>query len=186
MNQTIDAIVNEVLYRLGHTTKVHLIQGLDYSNAEVERYGLSCYVTTFSELDASIPLMLPELTTSQMMSVASGIPVDEVSNWAIQALLCGICVYVDASTLGLYALPNVQTPLRRKHDEALAFLIESGLKIQRKKNDILWFEGDLLCEKQVIEWTRAGIQQVKLKKACVVTPAASDALRTSQMKWDKE
>ncbi len=189
MNLEIDAIVKEVLFRLGHTTKTHVIQGMTYPEIDIKDFGYTQWIASREALEKGMILWLPGLTGPQMMSVAAGMPIDELSTWCLEALLKGVEVHVKKERLGFNPDACVPSPLVKKHVEALALLMNSGLKVAedvQRGTTTKYYDGSLLCEKEVLNWSRASVEEVVLSKHTLLTPAAMDALRSEKIKWRKE
>jgi hypothetical protein len=189
VNLNVDAIVMEVLFRLGHTTKAHLIKGFDYPETDQPDYGYTQWIASRDALLENMILWIPQLTSAQMMSVASGMPIDELSAWCLDALLKGVKVHVKKERLGFDPEACVPSPLTRKHVEALKLLVDSGLNVVEKTksgSSVKYYDGRLLCEKEVMKWTRESIRELIVSDQTLLTPAAMDALRSEQIKWRKE
>lgn len=189
MDLNVDAIVREVLFRLGHTTKTHLIEGVEYPEIDLADFGYTQWIASKDALEQDMVLWIPELTSAQMMSVAAGTPIDTLSSWCLEALLKGVQVHVKKERLGFNPDLCVPSPLVRKHVESLKLLMDSGLKVVEKSRGtvgIKYYDGKLLCEKEVLKWTRESVKEVIVGDKTLLTPAAMDALRTEQIKWRKE
>lgn len=189
MNLNVDAIVKEVLFRIGHTTKTHLIEGIEYPEIDKDDFGYTQWIASRDALEPEMVLWIPELSSAQMMSIASGMPMDVLSTWCLDALMKGVKVHVKKERLGFNPDNYVPSPLVKKHIEALKLLMDSGLKVVEKVhkgNAIKYYDGRLLCEKEVLRWTREAVKEVVVSNQTLLTPAAMDALRSEQIKWRKE
>lgn len=189
MNLEIDMIVKEVLFRLGHISKAYVIKGMEYQKSDIENLGYIESIEFKETLEEGMVLWIPQLTGSQMMSIAAGISTDELSEWCLEALLKGVKVHVKKERVGFDFECCVFSPLVKKHMEALEILIKSGLKIVeniQKGAVTKYYNGNLLCEKEVVGWTKDSVKEVVLSKGTLLTPAAADTLKSEQIKWRKE
>ena len=189
MNLDIDAIVKEVLFRIGHTNKTHLINGMVYPEVDLKDFGYTTLISKMEELEKDMILWVPSLSSPQMMSIAAGIPVDDLSNWCLYALLKGVKKKIKKERLEFNQDSFEYSPLLRKHIEALELLKSSGLKIvdsSKSTNSLKYYDKKVLGEKEVLNWSREAIKEVVLGEKTILTPLGEDALRSKQIKWRKE
>ena len=189
MNLDIDGIVKEVLFRIGHLNKAHLISGIVYPEDDLKDFGYVNLIEKMEELQKDTILWLPALSSSQMMSIAAGIPVDELSNWCLYALLKGVKVHVKKERLEFKEDLFEYSPLLKKHIEALELLKSSGLTIideNQTPSSLKYYDKKILGEKEVLSWSREAVKEVVLGQNTILTPLGEDALRSMQIKWRKE
>lgn len=192
MKERIDAIVNEVLYRIGHTTPMHQVVQLDYKDEDIHFFNPNYYLLpleNFNDIDEITHLLIPELNCSQMMQVASGLPSEPLTKWAVQALLLGKKVHVRRQVVEILNLKEQKTPLFTQHLESLKFLKESGLVIHSQSTlevKSVFNDLNLVNEKQVNQWIHDEVKEVFIGPKALVTPAALDLMRDYQIKCQKE
>ena len=189
MNLDIDGIVKEVLFRIGHLNKAHLISGIDYPEDDLKDFGYTVSIEKIQDLQRDMILWLPALSSSQMMSIAAGIPVDELSKWCLFALLKGVKVHVKKNRVEFREDLFEYSPLFKKHIEALELLKSSGLTIideNQAPSSLKYYDKKILGEKEVLSWSREAVKEVVLGQNTILTPLGEDALRSMQIKWRKE
>lgn len=189
MNLDIDGIVKEVLFRIGQIEKAHLIKGIDYPEEDLKDFGYTKMVSEINEVERGCILWIPALSSSQMMSIAAGVPIDLISDFSLKALLKGVKVYVKRGRMDFDFELWEHSPLSKKHIQALELLKSSGLKIvedEIKSRDFKYYDKKILGEKEVLSWTKETIKEVILGENTILTPLGEDALRSKQIKWRKE
>ncbi|SFH66151.1 hypothetical protein SAMN05192551_10249 [Tindallia magadiensis] len=192
---SMDEIVQEVLYRLGKIQKAFVIEEMEYPPEILKNAGYLQELRDIEALEKGMTLWLPGLTRYQMMSIANGLPKDRVSTWCLEALLKGVTVCLRREDLTFFPENHEDSPLLRKHTEALELLTESGLKLvehnafepeKDQSESFLYYRKKLLNEKTARNWKQKAVKEVMIDPKTIVTPLAADVLREGQIKWCKE
>jgi len=187
-----DEIIAEVLRRMGARKEVALIEGLEYEESTLEKLKTFDLVYFRAEngnqLSSEVTIVLPELTLSQLMAVASGISCDSVSQGLMVLLAQGITVRVFRETVQIEQLKMAKTAYAKRFVDAYQLLCDAGLKVCDALNTIPLenSKSKVFTEKDAMRCVAEGVKQVTLPKATIVTPLARDYARYNHLAIEKE
>lgn len=192
MEINFDEIIAEVLRRMGVRKEVALIEGLEYEECTLEKLKAFDLVYVLAEnghqLSSEVPIVLPELTLSQVMAVASGISYDSVSQGLMVLLAQGITVRVFRETVQIEQLKMAKTAYAKRYVDAYQLLCDAGLKVCDAL-DTVHLENSkskVFTEKDAMRCVAEGMKKVTLPKATIVTPLARDYARYNHLAIEKE
>lgn len=196
----IENIVNSVMFHLGKMPCLIMLEGFNYPEEEVLLYAKTHYIERTVTLEnaiaifkskcneAQIMVWLPELSCRSLMAASLGIGGDDISSALLSLLLRHVKVMIRTKHIELLNLEQTETPLIKKHHEALKLLMDSGLIVVGDMciSNTRIHPYRVLTEKQLKHYAQEGCLVIRLLKASIVTPLAQDYLLQSQLNIIRE
>jgi len=212
-DKLIDEIISKVMAQLKTSFDITLSErkqliyiGESIVDDVVDLYGESYAIEKLSPntvIDEQEGILLPKLSCTQIASIWNGLPLDDISHWAVQAILNQKKFFVHKADVELFNLDikNKSGLVSRIHNYyhdlksdgllAIEDCIDNVIKIEDTVNcgfdeGIVEISDKLVTEKTIQNLVDKKIGKLVLSRKTIMTPLARDLLRTSSIQMSQE